>query len=818
MKKYIVIPLLAVLISFLGQPSTKAGTAVRVGVYQNPPLSSVNRNGKVEGLFIDILAHIADQEKWDIEYVHESFTECLASLQKGEIDLLGVIAYSESRGSVFDYTYENVYTDWGRIYIKKRSGIDSVIDLENCKVAVLQNDIYFHHLRKLLSQFDIKCRFIEAFENEDVLGLVENGRCAAGLVNQLYGQRHADQYDIRPSSIILSPQKLFWAVPKGKNKELLYQLDRHLKALKADEHSLYYQSFNRWLNLGAHSVLGIWLKWAALAGLVFLALSLFVMLIFSRQVKLKTRALFDKNKELTVEIEQRRQVEQALRGSEEKYRLLVENAKDAIFITQEEVMKFVNPRALNFLGYSKEKIRETPFVDFIHPEDRERVLDRYNKRIKGEALSSSVAFRVISRTGEELFVDLNAVLITWEGKPAVLNFLRDVTAQKKMEAQLQQARKMETIGTLAGGVAHDLNNILSGVVSYPELLLMDMPSDNPYHKPLSTIKKSGEKAAAIVQDLLTLARRGVFVAEVVDLNQIVLESLQTPEIDKVIQYHPETRITVDLNDNLLNIKGSPVHLSKTIFNLISNAAEAMPHGGDITISTANQYIDEPVPGHDEIKQGDYVVLKVADTGIGIVAEDIEKIFEPFFTKKKMGRSGTGLGMAVVWGTVKDHKGYIDVDSQTGHGTTFSLFFPTTRKVPAVGRAPLVFEDLKGGGETILVVDDVDEQREIASAILTQLGYRVTTVNDGKAAVNYLESHDADLVVLDMIMPPGIDGFETYQQIIAFKPGQKTIIASGYTETDQVKKMQQLGAGAYVKKPYTLEKIGQAVKSELGKSR
>ena len=263
-----------------------------------------------------------------------------------------------------------------------------------------------------------------------------------------------------------------------------------------------------------------------------------------------------------------------------------------------------------------------------------------------------------------------------------------------------------------------------------------------------------------------------------------------------------------------------MHLSKTIFNLISNAAEAMPDGGEITISTANQYVDCPVQGHDEIKQGDYAVLKIADTGIGIAAEDQEKIFEPFFTKKKMGRSGTGLGMAVVWGTVKDHKGYIDIDSRKGQGTTFSLYFPVTRQLrPSEGARPTAaFEDLKGDGEMILVVDDVDEQREIASAILTQLGYRVETVSGGEAAVGYLKSNHADLVVLDMIMPPGIDGLETYQRIIALKPGQKTVIASGYTETGRVRKMQQLGAGAYVKKPYTLEKIGQAVKSELDKCR
>ncbi len=808
------------MISVFSPCPTKAGTAIRVGIYQDPPLSGINQRGKAEGFFIDLLAHIAAQEKWDIEYVPESFTQCLASLEKGDIDLLGVIAISESRSQVIDYSYEDVYTCWGRVYVNRKSGIDSLLDLRNHKVAVLQNDIYYHHLRELLNQFGIKCRFIEAFENEDVLKLVEIGRCSAGLVDQIYGQRHAGDYDIRASSIILSPQKLFWAVPKGKNAELLYQLDRHLKELKANEDSIYYQSLNKWFSLGTPTVFAKWFKWIFLVAVAFLVLSLTVTLVFRRQVKLKTRALFEKNEELSAEIEQRKQVERALRGSEEKYRLLVENANDAIFITQDEVIKFINPKVLSIFGYSEKQLRETSFVDFIHPEDRERMLERYSRRISGEDVSSSVAFRVMSRTGEELFVDLNAVLITWEGKPAVLNFLRDVTSQKKMEIELRKARKMETIGTLAGGVAHDLNNILSGVVSYPELLLLNMPADSPYRKPMLTIQKSGEKAAAIVQDLLTMARRGVFVAEVVNLNLIVTETLQTPEVEKILQYHPKVRIIIHLDDHLLNIKGAPVQLSKAIFNLISNAAEAMPDGGEITISTANQYVDCPVQGHDEIKQGDYAVLKIADTGIGIAAEDQEKIFEPFFTKKKMGRSGTGLGMAVVWGTVKDHKGYIDIDSRKGQGTTFSLYFPVTRQLrPSEGARPTAaFEDLKGDGEMILVVDDVDEQREIASAILTQLGYRVKTVNSGKSAIDYLENNHADLVVLDMIMPPGIDGLETYQQIVASKPGQKTVIASGYTETDRVKKMQKLGAGAYVKKPYTLEKIGQAVKSELGKNR
>lgn len=386
--------------------------------------------------------------------------------------------------------------------------------------------------------------------------------------------------------------------------------------------------------------------------------------------------------------------------------------------------------------------------------------------------------------------------------------------QKKLEIKLQNARKMEALGTLAGGVAHDLNNVLGGIVSYPELLLMQLPEDSPLRKPISTIQKSGEKAAAIVQDMLTLARRGVDTREVVNLNDIISEQLETPAHEKLKFFHPDVRIVTNLEENLLNIMGSPVHLSKTVMNLISNAAEAMPDGGTIIVSTQNRYIDNPVKGYDDISEGDYVTLTVSDTGIGIPAEDIERIFEPFYTKKVMGRSGTGLGMTVVWGTVKDHNGYIDVQSTEGKGTTFILSFPVTRKKSARDETRLSIEDYTGRGEAILVVDDVEEQRKIASGMLKKLGYSVTTVSSGEEAVEYMKDHSADLLVLDMIMDPGIDGLETYKRILKLHPGQKAIIASGFSESKRVKEAQKLGAGAYVRKPYLMEKIGVAVRNEL----
>jgi len=252
-------------------------------------------------------------------------------------------------------------------------------------------------------------------------------------------------------------------------------------------------------------------------------------------------------------------------------------------------------------------------------------------------------------------------------------------------------------------------------------------------------------------------------------------------------------------------------------NLVSNAAEAISVSGTIRIATECRYLDRPVSGYDNVSEGDYIVLTISDNGKGISPKDIEKIFEPFCTQKKMGRSGTGLGLAVVWGVVKDLNGYIDVKSTEGKGATFTLYFPITREDPVKAKSKLALEGLMGKGESILVIDDIEEQRQIASGMLEALGYATASVTSGEDAVEYIKTNPVDLLVLDMIMEPGIDGFDTYKRIIEIRPGQKAIIASGFSDTGRVKGTQILGAGSYVRKPYTIEKIGIAVKSELEKA-
>ncbi|HOU55713.1 MAG TPA: PAS domain S-box protein [Smithellaceae bacterium] len=777
------------------------------------------------------------------------------------------------------------------------------------------------------------------------------------------------------------------------------------------------------------------------------------------------------------DVTDRKQAECALRESEEKYRALFENAGEAIFVAQDGRVAFLNPMTAQITGYSGEEITSRPFVDFIHADDRDMITDRHTRRLQGEDIPRSYTFRMLRKNGSLLWVQLDTVLINWQGKPATLNFMTDITERKRiedalresehelralfksmlnafvlfesvfdrdgnfvsyrfvyindayeritgvknnevrgktvhevwpnteaswvkaygdvattgipstfdmyhepteklyhcnayrpwdtkgrfcvvfediterrraeeeiqkantllnsivenipnmiflkdagelrftrfnrageellghsrddllgkndydffpkeqadfftqkdrevlrgkvivdiqeeplqtrdrgerilhtkkvpilnangepeylmgiseditdrkraeaekrrLEERLRRAEKMEALGQLAGGVAHDLNNVLGVLSGYSELLLAEIPEGQKSRRHVEKILQSTEKGAAIIQDLLTLARRGVLSEEVIQVNDIISGFTRTPAFENIRDYHPGVSFRMDCDPNLLNIKGSPVHLEKTLMNLVSNAAESISSEGEVVIRTENRYLDKAIVGYDEVREGDYVVLSVSDTGTGISDEHREKIFEPFYTKKAMGRSGTGLGLTIVWGTVKDHNGYIDVSSRVGEGTTFTLYFPATRDEQTAPPERTPVERYMGRGETVLVVDDIAEQRDVASGLLRKLGYRVHSVSSGEEAIEYLKQNRADILILDMIMAPGMDGMEAYRRILEIHPQQKAILVSGFSETYRVRKAQLLGAGVYVKKPYVMETIGLALRKEL----
>ena len=378
----------------------------------------------------------------------------------------------------------------------------------------------------------------------------------------------------------------------------------------------------------------------------------------------------------------------------------------------------------------------------LHPDDSSRAIEECQSALRGER-DFDTEFRVRRPDGTVVHIKADGlVLRDEEGNPLrMIGLNTDITSRRQAEEEKQileerliRAEKMESLGLLAGGVAHDLNNVLGIVVGYAEILLDSVDEKSPLRKDLKTIFDGGQKAAAIVDDLLTLARRGVVGKKVLNLNKLIGDFKKSPQWEKLLTYHPSVKIQTELEDDLLNIAASSVHLEKTLYNLVSNAGEAMTKGGKINIKTSNRYIDKPIHGYDTIHEGDYVVLSVSDEGSGISETDLKRIFDPFYTKKIMGRSGTGLGLSVVWGTVKDHQGYIDIQSEEGKGTTFTLYFLITREDIEKQALAESMSDYLGNGQSLLIVDDVKDQRDLAARLLKSLNYKVLSVSSGEDAI------------------------------------------------------------------------------------
>jgi len=392
----------------------------------------------------------------------------------------------------------------------------------------------------------------------------------------------------------------------------------------------------------------------------------------------------------------------------------------------------------------------------------------------------------------------------------------DITERIALEEQLSRDQKMKSIGMMAGGVAHDLNNILSGIVNYPELIIQKLPEDSPLRKYVEPMKEAGLRAAAVVADLLMVARGIAAVRKIASLNEVIHDYAESPEFTELKSHFREIAYTIALDPELNNISCSAIHVRKCLMNLVTNASEAITGSGAVSISTYNTQLGSAISEHGRIEAGIYAVLSVRDTGTGISENDQEHIFEPFYSKKEMGRSGTGLGLAVVWNTMKDHGGGVRVKTHD-EGTAFELYFPCTEDALESTADVDDWEEFTGNGESILIIDDELQQRDIASQLLKSLGYQVDSVSSGEEAVDLLSNKRVDLLLLDMVIGTGLNGRQTYEKVIQLYPGQKAIIISGFSESDDVKRTIQLGAGGLINKPYTKEQLARTVQSELARS-
>jgi PAS domain S-box-containing protein len=508
------------------------------------------------------------------------------------------------------------------------------------------------------------------------------------------------------------------------------------------------------------------------------------------------------------DISDRKQVEERLRESEERYRTLVENINVGIMVTQDQKVAFANRTISEVLGYSNEEIttNSDPF-EYIHPDDRAMVRERHMLRIDGKDAPPTYSYRIITRCGELKWVEVTGVRIDWKGRPATLNFFIDITERvhaaenrKKMEVQMARTEKVEAIGTLAGGIAHDFNNLMMGIQGSVSLMLADLDATHPHHEYLTNIEKQIRSGTRLTSQLLGYARKGRYDIRPLNVNQLVEDLAQT-----VGRTRKDIAICFRLETDLHAVNADRGQIEQVLLNLFVNAADAMPAGGDLILKTRNVCQTDIVTTRFKPEPGAYVELTVTDTGTGMDSDIQERIFEPFFTTKEVGR-GTGLGLASVFGIVKGHGGYIEVASRKGRGTTFRVYLPADGAAVCRPETPKKAGIEKGQG-VVLLVEDEEVVLQVNAKMLRRLGYTVIEAGEGCAAVDLFEKNAAeiDLVVLDMIMP-GMGGSDVFDRIRKLNPVVKVLLTSGCDIKDEASRVLAEGCDGFIQKPYSIEEL------------
>ena len=528
-------------------------------------------------------------------------------------------------------------------------------------------------------------------------------------------------------------------------------------------------------------------------------------------VEVTTTAIADQGLVLSIvrDISDRKRAEAALKESEEKYRLVVENASDAILVVQEGRIRFVNQQAQRLIAMDRMALLNGRFIDLVHPEDRQMVLDRHAARMAGKDAPRSYAFRILRADGEVRWGHLSAVMIEWDGKPATLNFMRDTTTEKRLEDQFQQAQRLEGIGTLAGGIAHDFNNLLMGIQGNALLARTDLGEGHTAAERLRHIERLVENGVTLTRQLLGFARGGKYQVRPTDMNRLLKKHNQMFGRTK-----KEIRTRGMYEKDLWAVAVDRGQMEQVLMNLYINAWQAMPGGGNLKVATGNVRVDASEARANGVAPGRYVRIDVKDSGIGMDAAVMKRIFDPFFTTKDR-EWGTGLGLASVYGIIKNHGGFITVASQPGQGAAFSLFLPATdAAVQQVADPP---RDVHPGHGTVLVVDDEEMILEVTQGLLERLGYQVLLATSGHEALERLAGArpPVDVVLLDMIMPD-MGGGEAFDRIRQNFPQARVILSSGYSISGQATEIMDRGCDGFIQKPFGIDTLSAKLQEVLGK--
>jgi two-component system, cell cycle sensor histidine kinase and response regulator CckA len=542
--------------------------------------------------------------------------------------------------------------------------------------------------------------------------------------------------------------------------------------------------------------------------------------IFTRLLVLCLFAIFTSH--YNYMFNKRRQADKELQASEEKYRSIVEGLEEGYFeIDLDQNLTFFNDPLCKILGYSRNELSGGNARSFTSPATMRKMDQIYSRLQKTGEPVRVTDYDAISKTGASIALELTASLLrSSSGAPiGFRGVLRDVSERKeaeaksrKLEIQVRQAQKMESIGTLAGGIAHDFNNILMGIQGNASLMGLKTEPGHPNYEKIKNIEMYVQSGTELTRQLLGFARRGKYHAIATDVNDIINKSATMFGRTK-----KEIQIKMDLATDIWTVEVDRGQIDQALLNLYVNAWQAMPHGGDLYLKTENVVLDAEFVNSKpyKVEPGDYIKITVTDTGIGIDRETRERIFEPFFTTKEMGR-GTGLGLASVYGVIKNHGGYINVYSEIDQGTAFTIYLPASRK-KIEKQIEKTVATLALGTGTILLIDDEEMIIKVGKELLQELGYDVLSARSGQEAIElYGKNADKiDLVIMDMIMP-GMGGGETFDRLKKINPEIKVLLSSGYSINGQASKILERGCDGFIQKPFNLIQLSDKISQIISK--
>ncbi|WP_300674606.1 transporter substrate-binding domain-containing protein [Desulfoluna sp.] len=837
----------------------EAGRSLRVGIFQNYPLVFQDDQGTARGIYIDLLEEIAKKENWTLIYVPDTWNNCLENLRSGRIDLMTSITSTQERKAYLHFSRENVLMMWGQVYTRKDLSIQTILDMQGLRVAILKGGINGINFKKLIGTFNVRCDIIPFNTYAEIFQSLASGQVDAGVVNNVSGKALEETYGLTSSPILFNPFSLLFAVPAGTDDHLLTILDKHLKTWKQDKGSFYYTTLKAWYGKteATKTMMPPWVFYL-LGGGCFLVMVLFVwMRLLNHQVKTHTHDLTQTNTQLKKEITERQRAEDNLRVSNKRYLSLFENSpvplwEEDFSEIHRHLEKIKNEIHTDLRTHFSESPSELlacaqkikimnvnqATLDLHQANEKEELLgnlDRIFTKKSLEVFKEEVLALAEGKTEYEseaevktLNGDILQILlrlkIDYEQENTVRGLLAtpNITERKRGEAereklknQLLHAQKMESVGRLAGGVAHDYNNALSVIIGFTELAMDHGPPSGPLHDHLTEVIKAAKHATEITRQLLAFARKQAIAPISIDLNHSIEGMLKM--LRRLIG--EDIELLWRPSEPLWALKMDPSQIDQILANLCVNARDAIKDTGTITLETGTTTLDELYcQAHAGFVPGDYVVLVVSDTGCGMEKEVLDNIFDPFFTTKEVDE-GTGLGLATVYGIVKQNKGLVSVYSEPNRGTTIRIFLRRHTETPAPHQSEASDHIPSAHGETILLVEDDLAILKLAQKTLEILGYQVLTAAKPNLALEQAKTytHNIDLLITDVIMPV-MNGHELATKLRPLYPAISVLYMSGYT-ADVIAHHGVLDTGVhFIQKPFSKMGMAKAIRSALDENK